>query len=136
MSKISIYTDGGSRGNPGPAAIGVVVKENNKIIFQLGKTIGVATNNEAEYQGLIEALKWLIEQKNKIDQIDFFLDSKLVVFQMKGEYKVKAPKVIPLFAQAKQLEKQIDSKINYQHIRRELNSQADALLNQALDGLQ
>ncbi len=134
MKYLKIYTDGGARGNPGPAAIGIVIKsKTGKTIYQEGKTIGKATNNQAEYQGLIHALEWVKENTFQVNVIDCFLDSKLVVAQMKGEFKIKSLNIKSLWQKAKTLEKNLRSKINYYHIFRELNSEADQLLNQALD---
>lgn len=137
MSTLKIYTDGGARGNPGPSAIGVVIKnEADKIVYQRGEKIGWATNNEAEYQALIFALEWINKNEQTVERIDFFLDSKLVVSQMRGEFKVKSPKVKPLWQKAKILEEKFPSMIIYNLIPRELNSAADSLLNQALDLIQ
>jgi len=134
MKYLKIYTDGGSRGNPGPGAIGIVIKEkNNQIVFQAGKTIGRTTNNQAEYRALITALEWLKKNAPNVDRVDFFLDSKLVVYQMRGEYKIKSLKIRPLWQQAKNLEFSLGAKINYHLIPRSLNYEPDFLLNQALD---
>jgi len=130
----NIYTDGGSRGNPGPAAIGVVIKDKqNKIIHQFGHTIGKATNNIAEYQGVVAALEYLITNKLTPTSINFFLDSKLVVNQLKGLWKVKDTNLRQKVIQVRQLEGTLNSTIQYTAIPREKNHQPDALLNQALD---
>ena len=94
-----IFTDGGARGNPGPAAIGFIIKDNyGEVLVELGKFIGRATNNVAEYQAVIEALTWLKNnyQRKELsnDQIDFFLDSNLVVNQLNGFYKIKTKKTL------------------------------------------
>ena len=93
MSNLTINTDGGSRGNPGPAAIGVVIKnDSQEIIYQLGRTIGKATNNVAEYSAVISALEWLTQNKEKIkntQNCNFFVDSALVANQLNGLWKVK-----------------------------------------------
>ncbi len=135
MNYLKIYTDGGARGNPGPGAYGVVIKNNQgKIIYKEAKSIGKATNNQAEYQGLIAGLEWIAEScPQNVKKIDFFLDSTLVVNQMQGNYKVKSINIRPLWIQAKGLESKIKSEINYHHIPREKNYQADSLLNEALD---
>ena len=131
---LNIYTDGGSRGNPGPSAIGVVIKDTqNKIIHQFGHTIGKATNNIAEYQGVVAALEYLITNKLKPTTINFFLDSKLVVNQLKGLWKVKDTSLRQKVIQVRQLEGSLNSAIQYTVIPREKNHQPDALLNQALD---
>jgi len=130
-----VYTDGGARGNPGPAAVGVVVKdEKGKRIFSQAKAIGRATNNQAEYQALIAALVWLNKQPSLPARIEFFLDSQLVVSQMKGEYRVKSGAIKPLWRRAKELEFSLRPReISYCLIPRRLNFEADRLLNQALD---
>ncbi|MEA3354967.1 MAG: ribonuclease HI family protein [Patescibacteria group bacterium] len=129
-----INTDGGSRGNPGPAAIGVVIKNNsNKIIHQFGQTIGIATNNVAEYQGVIFALKYLIKNKLTPTSIKFYLDSTLVVNQLGGLWKVKNPNLRNLVIKIRELEATLNTSITYAAIPREKNYQPDALLNQALD---
>ncbi len=134
MNYLKIYTDGGARGNPGPAAYGVVVKNNKgKILYQKGKKIGKATNNQAEYMGLIAGLYWVVEQTPQPDKIDFFLDSQLIVNQMRGNFKVKSINIRPLWHQAKELEKKIRADIVYHHIPREKNYLADEMLNKALD---
>jgi len=131
---LNIYTDGGSRGNPGPAAIGVVIKDkDNKTLHQFGKTIGTATNNIAEYQGVIFALEYLITKKLKPQTINFFLDSALVVNQLSGLWKIKDANLRNLVIKVRELEGALNTNIKYTAIPREKNHQADALLNQALD---
>jgi len=124
-----ITADGGSRGNPGPAAFGAVVYENDKIVKEIGAAIGVASNNVAEYQGLIAGLK----AANEIDPkatILVKMDSKLVVEQMSGRWKVKHPNMKEL---AKQAFATHDPKlVSYQWIPREENSHADSILNDVL----
>jgi ribonuclease HI len=140
--RLLIFTDGGARGNPGPAAIGFVVKdERGKILAQKGKFLGRATNNVAEYQALIEALKWLIANnangliftKEKKLIVNFFLDSQLVVNQLNGFYKIKDIKLKNLIIKVKSLEKKINGKIFYGFVHRQKNRQADFLVNQTLD---
>ena len=125
-----ITADGGSRGNPGPAAFGAVVYENDKIVKEIGAAIGVASNNVAEYQGLIAGLK----AANEIDPkatILVKMDSKLVVEQMSRRWKVKHPNMKEL---AKQAFATHDPKlVSYQWIPREENSHADSILNDVLD---
>ncbi|MBI5452426.1 ribonuclease HI family protein [Candidatus Gottesmanbacteria bacterium] len=139
MSKLFIYTDGGARGNPGRAAIGVVVKnEKEELLARLFRKIGEATNNVAEYQAVIAALEWLKEnsQINKFSNqqiIQFFLDSALVVNQLNGLFKVKNGDLRNLLVQVRQLEQELGGNISYQLIPREKNWQADALVNKALD---
>ncbi len=135
MNNLNIYTDGGARGNPGPAAYGVVIKtDQGETIYEESQAIGRATNNEAEYQGLIASLKWLNKAQIKAGQFNFHLDSNLVVKQMQGKFKVKANNLKPLWQKAKHLAQSLSGKIKYQHIPREKNAAPDKLLNQALDG--
>jgi len=136
MSKnLFVFTDGGARGNPGPAAIGFVVKDSHgKVLVKLGKFIGRATNNVAEYQAVIEALKWIKANiQYSIFNIQFFLDSKLVVNQLNGRYKIKNIKLKGLIIKIKELEKKIKTQIFYYFIPRSKNHHADFLVNQVLD---
>ncbi len=131
-----IYTDGGARGNPGPAAYGFVVYDGEKnLIFEEGKTIGVDTNNVAEYSGVVAALKW-IEQKSKIEKpnVQFFLDSQLVTMQLLEKWKIKNENLRSFFHTIKTLEQKIGGDVSYSHIRREENAEADKMVNMALDG--
>jgi len=132
---LSVYADGGSRGNPGPSGIGVVVKNKKGVIFQLSRYIGRATNNEAEYQGLLAALDWLLANasRGQFEKIDFYLDSKLLVNQMAGKFRVKAANLKKFYFSAKEKERQLGIKIDYHAIPRERNTQADALANEAMD---
>lgn len=145
---IVIYTDGGARGNPGPAAIGVVIEEQitkieRKKIVEFGKRIGETTNNVAEYTAVIEALSWLVagdglrvtgdEKKDLI--VQFILDSVLVVNQLNGLFKVKDAKLRELLSRVRILEQEIGGSIHYIAVPREQNHRADALVNQALDNL-
>lgn len=131
---ISIFTDGGSRGNPGPAAIGIVVYDQDKnIIFELAKYIGNKTNNQAEYQAVLEAIKWLCEHISRIKKVDFFVDSELVAKQLNGEYKIKSANIKPLVNQINQLRNTLPFKITFTHLLRSNNKKADQLVNQALD---
>ncbi|MBI4067599.1 ribonuclease HI family protein [Candidatus Gottesmanbacteria bacterium] len=143
---LNIYTDGGARGNPGPAAIGVVVMdENGKKIKEMGKKIGETTNNVAEYMALIEALMWVnnnpISTNNPITQstskpkIIFYLDSTLVVNQLNGMFKVKNGNLRDLIVKIRQLEQSVGGNIIYTYIPREKNWHADKLVNQALDDI-
>ena len=132
-----IFTDGGARGNPGPAAAGVVIKNyQGKVLTGFGKYLGPTTNNVAEYQGVIEALSWLINNpigESKERKIYFYLDSKLVVSQLYGLYKVKDFKLKSLIIKIRGLEEKIVSEIFYNFIPRSENYQADSLVNQTLD---
>jgi len=134
--RVSIYTDGGSRGNPGPSGFGVVIYDESKnIIAKISHFIGVKTNNEAEYSALNEALVWLKDnhQKLNIDSVSFYSDSQLLVRQMQGKYKVKAPTIIPLYRLATSLLFELKLDYKFHEILRELNSVADELANQAMD---
>jgi ribonuclease HI len=137
VNLINIFTDGGARGNPGPAAIGVYISdENNKKIAGFGKTIGEATNNVAEYSAVIEALDWVIENKHIFSdsaKINFYLDSKLACSQIIGLFKVKNANLRDLLFSVRDREAQIKMPIYYKHIPREKNTLADAFVNEALD---
>lgn len=138
MAKIlNIFTDGGARGNPGPSAIGVyVADERNRKIAGFGKTIGIGTNNVAEYMAVVAALDWVIENKRNFSadtEAHFFLDSKLVCSQIIGIFKVKNPDLRSLLFSVRDREGQINLPIYYKHIPREKNVQADKYVNEALD---
>ena len=129
--KLISFSDGGARGNPGPAGIGAVLfNDKNEIVEELSFYLGETTNNQAEYRALIMVMKKA--QSLGATELECYLDSELVVKQLKGEYKVKHPDLKPLFEQAKSLISQIKN-VSFKHIRRELNKQADQLANQAMD---
>lgn len=134
--KITIYTDGGSRGNPGPAAIGVVIMSNNQVVKKYGEFIGQATNNVAEYQAVIFALKkakLLFGKKKAKDlEIDFRVDSELVEKQMNHRYKIKEKSLVPLFIQTWNLVMDF-GQVTFSHVLRGRNKEADVLVNAALD---
>ena len=137
INQFEIWTDGGARGNPGPAAIGFVVKNNNQLIFKSGEFIGKTTNNIAEYTAVVKALEWL-EKNCPIAQLSncpivFYLDSQLVVQQLNGKFKVKNIALTNLIINIKNFEAKFSGKITYQKIDREENYLADGLVNQALD---
>lgn len=132
---VIIHSDGGSRGNPGPAAIGVVIQQGNKT-KEYGEYLGKKTNNEAEYEALIFGLKkakqLVGKKKAKVAVVKCFLDSELVVKQLKHEYKLKDQRIQKYFIEIWNL--MLDFKrVSFQHVKRELNKQADALVNQSLD---
>ena len=140
MKKIFINTDGGSRGNPGPAGIGIVFfDENEKEIHSYKKFIGIATNNEAEYGAIVEALKiavksdWFEKNNGNGGEIVCRLDSQLVVEQLCGRYKIKQPHIRAFVDEIKSLLVQFHLKISFIHVRREQNKRADELVNLALD---
>lgn len=132
QKQVTIFTDGGARGNPGPAAIGVVFVENGFVINEFKETIGETTNNQAEYRAVLLAL-----QKAKelgFTHLDFKIDSELVVEQLNRRFKVKDKGLSSLFVQAwNQLAN--FSKVTFTHIRREQNKEADRLVNEALDAI-
>lgn len=136
MSKLIIFCDGGARGNPGPGGIGVVFKnETGKTLHSISKFIGHSTNNQAEYKALIEGLRHIAERKEKklFDSISVFLDSELLVRQLTGKYRVKDKDLIPLFAEVQSFILRLALPIEFNHIRREQNKEADSLVNKALD---
>src|ERR1700719_5434637 len=123
--------DGGSRGNPGPASYGAVIRDpRGEIIAKLKKYIGRMTNNVAEYYGLIAALDYA--QSHGIRALRVESDSELLVRQIRGHYKVKSPDLRPLFERAKKMSQTFDS-FRIDHVYREQNTEADALANEALD---
>jgi ribonuclease HI len=133
---IIIHTDGGSRGNPGPAACAFVAEENGLEIFKSSKYLGNTTNNVAEYRAVILALEWLVDKSSLTvsgSLVTFFLDSELVVKQINGLYKVKDENLRNLFFEALTLMKKFKGSINFKHIPREKNKIADLLVNQELD---
>ena len=138
MKKIIIYTDGGSRGNPGPAAIGVVFcNEKGQAIKKFGEYLGESlTNNDAEYQAIIFALKKFKALFGKaiaeVSDVEIRADSELVVKQLSGEYRLENPKIQQFFIEIWNLKFDFNS-VKFKHIPREKNSEADALVNQALD---
>lgn len=128
--KLTTYTDGGARGNPGPAAIGVVIKHGAETIKEFGRYLGETTNNQAEYRALISALEHAAELG--AEEVECMLDSELVVKQMRHEYRVKDPDLAPLFLKVYNLSQSF-KKITYNHIPREKNKEADKMVNDALD---
>ncbi len=134
--KITIYTDGGSRGNPGPSAIGVVIYKENQIIKTYSEFIGEATNNETEYQAAVFALKkaklLFGKKKAKEMEIEFLMDSELAIKQLNHKYKIKEEKLQLLFIEIWNLILDF-KKVNFKHIPREKNKEADKLVNEALD---
>ena len=147
--KLSIYTDGGSKGNPGPAAIGVAIydgkrasnpgtKELENELFRYRDDIGTGTNNEAEYGAVIRALELVLGkvegvdmpfEAKQVEKIDFYCDSELVVKQLNGLYKVKQGHIRDFVFKIRVLESELRIPVLYTHIRREENTLADALVN-------
>jgi len=153
--KLTIYTDGGARNNPGPAGIGCVLYDGNpaqcgqekKVVQEISEYIGEATNNQAEYKAVFRAMeevKKIIEKSAPSHkagrqsgpasgwELDFYLDSELVVKQLNREYKVKNKELAPLFMKIYNLSQQF-KKVTFTHVRRELNKEADRLVNEAID---
>lgn len=134
LNQLVVFTDGGARGNPGPAAAGFTIQDDSgKSIYQGKKYLGQATNNVAEYSAVIEALQWLAESKIENQKITFFLDSDLIVNQLNGVYKIKDAKLKLLSIKVRFWEDKIPARIVYCHIPRQLNKIADTLVNQCLD---
>ena len=128
---IVAYIDGGARGNPGPAGYGVRIEdEHGTVIDEFNGFLGTSTNNVAEYNGLLAALRYAQEHGHRIVHIKS--DSELLVKQMRGEYRVKNPGLQPLYNQARVMALGLD-RIVYEHVRREQNKDADRLANLAMD---
>jgi len=131
--KYIVHTDGAARGNPGPAAIGVVIEDDEgRTVYEASRALGVRTNNEAEYLALITALEYL--KGIRPAEVEFRLDSELVVKQIGGQYKVKEPRLQTLHGQVIML-LNAAGKYKFRHVRREENSRADGLANEALDAV-
>jgi ribonuclease HI len=129
--KTKLFTDGGARGNPGPAAFAYVLEtEDGTVLAAHGEAIGTATNNVAEYRALVEGLRKAAELH--LDEIEVVSDSELLVNQMRGDYKVKNEALRELWLDANDLEKKL-GKVTYTAVRREHNELADSLVNEALD---
>jgi len=127
---LKIYTDGGSRGNPGPSGLGVVLINKNKVIGKYFKFLGRATNNEAEYAGILYGLKKAKEKGAK--RVDMYMDSLLAVKQLNQEYKLKNKNLAKYFIKIWNLKDSFD-KVSFSHIPREKNNLADELVNKAID---
>jgi ribonuclease HI len=125
------YIDGGSRGNPGPAGFGVRIEDHRGgLIAEFHGSLGIATNNVAEYKGLLAALAFLVHGRHHVALIRS--DSELLIKQMRGEYRVKHPGLVPLHREALALASRLHA-VAYEHIRRAQNSKADRLANLAMD---
>jgi ribonuclease HI len=126
-----LFTDGGARGNPGPAAYGFVLEtEDGTVLAAEGHAIGVATNNVAEYSGLVAGLRKALELH--VPEVEVVSDSELLVKQMRGEYRVKNEALRALFVEASTLARELQN-IEYRHVKRAHNELADRLVNEALD---
>lgn len=131
MREAKLYTDGGARGNPGPAGIGfVLLDSDDNSLAEEGRYIGEATNNVAEYRALLLGLEWALAMG--IDKLSVYADSELMVRQLKGEYKVKNDGLIPLYQEAMRSARRFSS-ISFTHIPRAKNRRADKLVNRAVD---
>lgn len=137
-SELIIHTDGGSRGNPGPAATGIVVLQDNQEIHAFGKFLGVATNNDAEYAAVIDALEWFISSyplSPNSYTLSFKLDSKLVVEQLSRRWKIKEPRLFELASNVWSIITSNHLQVTFDYVPRALNWQADREVNTVLDNL-
>lgn len=130
--KLTVYSDGGARGNPGPSAYAIVVCKGKDVIFEKAEFIGINSNNAAEYRGLIAGIGKAIDLG--ADEVEFVMDSELVIKQMKGQYNVKSSNLIDLYHDAKSLSSTIP-RVKFTHVRRShpMITRADALLNEKMD---
>ncbi|MFA4844021.1 MAG: ribonuclease HI family protein [Candidatus Margulisiibacteriota bacterium] len=128
--KVQIFTDGAARGNPGPAGIGVVIRNEKEVLLEVADYIGKTTNNVAEYMALIRGLEEAIDLGER--SVEVFADSELIVKQIKGEYKVKNEGLAPLFYNVKSLIRKFNH-FTITHVPREANEHADRLSNQGID---
>lgn len=133
---LKIFTDGGSRGNPGHSGYGVVIYgEQGRTIAELSKYLGIRTNNEAEYSGLLDALQWLVANSaiHQVTSATFYSDSQLMVRQLNGQYKVKSSNIKPLYQQAISLISKLNFPVKFIDVLRDKNQRADELANLAMD---
>ena len=124
------HIDGGARGNPGPAGYGVHIEQDDGTVHELKESIGVATNNVAEYSAVLAALRWA--QAHGVKKLHVYSDSELLVQQLKGIYRVKSPGLQPLYEEARKLARAV-GRVTFEHVRREFNKDADRLANEAMD---
>lgn len=124
------YIDGGARGNPGPAGYGVLIQTVDGETVELKAPLGITTNNVAEYQGLLAALRWALA--HGVRKLHVRSDSELLVRQMNGQYRVRHPGLQPLHEEACTLARQI-GEVSFEHVRRDMNRDADRLANEAMD---
>ncbi len=131
VKKLIIYTDGGARGNPGPAGIGAIAyDEKGNIVFEVSEYIGETTNNQAEYKAVLAALGEA--EKKKAEELYFYLDSELIVKQLNGKYKIKNKGLQPLFVKVYNACLNF-KRVEWRYVRRENNKEADRLVNKAID---
>jgi probable phosphoglycerate mutase len=129
--EVVAYIDGGARGNPGPAGYGVRVEQpDGELIEEFAESIGVATNNVAEYRALLAALEWA--RRHAVQKLHVRSDSQLLVQQLLGNYRVKNAGLQPLYARARMLVNELGG-VTFEHVRREKNADADRLANAAMD---
>lgn len=137
MKKVIVYTDGGARGNPGPAGIGVqVMDEKGTVLKEVSEFIGNSTNNFAEYHAVVVALntlKKLYSKKTKEMSFELRMDSELVKKQLNSEYQIKDPGLVPMFIEIHNLRVSSFPYLTIKHVRREQNKEADRLANEAMD---
>lgn len=133
MSKVTVNVDGGARGNPGPAAIGVLLRDNEgEVLEKVGERIGEATNNVAEYRALLRGIE--LAEEHGASELELIGDSELVIRQVEGRYKVKNAGMKELYEEAVRALRKFDS-WSIRHVRRAENADADRLVNEALDGV-
>ena len=125
-----IYSDGASRGNPGPSGIGAVILKDGKVVHEIAQYIGEVTNNVAEYEALLAALDYCV--KKKLSPVEILADSQLMIRQLTGHYKVKHPNIIPLYEKAKEYLVHLEV-TGFKHVPREENKHADRLSNEGID---
>lgn len=137
MSQLNVFSDGGARGNPGPAGAGAAINDaDGHTLAEVSQPLGTMTNNQAEYWAVVlilEKLTALLKDGYQADRVRYQLDSKLIVEQLAGNYRVKHPGLQPLYHRAKELILALPIPIDITHIPRHRNKQADALANQAMD---
>lgn len=131
LSAAKLFTDGGSRGNPGPSATGVVIFDmEDNVVKKSSKYLGITTNNQAEYQALLQGLE--LAAKLGVEELSVYMDSELIIKQLQGLYKVKNPDLKPIYDKVKAISSDF-AKISYTHVPRALNKLADAMVNECLD---
>ena len=138
MSKLKVFTDGASRGNPGESGIGIVVTDEKDVILKKwNEYLGKATNNQAEYKAIIKSLEILAQMlqgsSHTVEKIEFYADSELIVKQLRNEYKIKNPELKLLHAEFTKKVRNLGIKYSISHVERALNKAADKLANQAID---
>lgn len=134
MEEIVLYVDGGARGNPGPAGIGVVIERSGKVVQEIAESLPPMTNNQAEYRALIRGLEEIIQQKKVQGMgVRVYLDSQLLVEQLNLRYKVKNKDLQDLFWRVRELTMKLGGRVVFSHVPRGKNARADKLVNLAID---